>query len=83
MNEDKKELNDNEIEKVSGGVNGNKLKIKLDRKPPINISTFYGAPNRFPKILRDDNFIKKILKEKPNEKKNSGEEPKIEELPKE
>ena len=45
----KKELNNNEIEKVSGG-NGGEQKEKLT-EPPIHLLTAYGGPS-FPREVR-------------------------------
>ena len=63
MNENKKELNSNEIENVTGGVGGRrneplrdkriKLRPRIGR-PDFKITNMsYGAPCRFPKIDRD------------------------------
>lgn len=78
MNDNKKELNSNEIEKVTGGIGRGKVKSGrkwaeyIRKHHPEYLVLAYGGPKPF-----DIKDLEKRIKRKPEE------EPKIEELPKE
>ncbi len=74
MNENKKELNDNEVEKVSGGINNNQQFIKIKGFKPQRTHLAYGGPDprKFDKIL-------KIIKKEQNKDKEEPEKGKLSE----